>query len=66
MSKPRRIPPETEIRSTPADTYIGIRVPAHLNDQLQAIAKRENNGKSAVCRRLLTSALKTSHDHEAA
>lgn len=66
MSKPRRISPEKEARSNLAEKYIGIRVPAHLNDQLNAIAKRESNGKSAVCRRLLTLALATSHDSEAA
>jgi predicted DNA-binding protein len=37
---------------------IGIRVPAHMNDQLEALAKRENNGVSAVIRRLLTQALR--------
>lgn len=46
--------------SDSADTaYIGIRIPRALNNQLSAIAKRESNGKSAVCRRLLSRALAT-------
>ncbi len=45
---------------------IGIRVPARMNDQLEAIAKRENNGVSAVVRRLLAAALAPAHGDEAA
>jgi hypothetical protein len=36
---------------------IAIRVDPRLNDQIEAIAKREHNGIAAVCRRLLTEAL---------
>jgi hypothetical protein len=39
---------------------IGIKVPQRLGDQLVALARRESNGVSAVCRRLLTEALE--HD----
>lgn len=44
---------------------IGVRVPARMGDQLQALARRENNGVSAVVRRLLTEAL-DHHGDEAA
>ena len=57
MSKPHRTSRETEIRPDKSDRHIGIRVPPELNDQLQAIARREHNGISAVCRRLLAAAL---------
>lgn len=40
-----------------APVQIGIRVPAKMGDQLAAIADRENNGASAVVRRLLAEAL---------
>lgn len=36
---------------------IGIKMPARLSDRLEAIARRESNGISAVCRRLLEEAL---------
>jgi metal-responsive CopG/Arc/MetJ family transcriptional regulator len=36
---------------------IGIKVPLRLSDRLEEIARRESNGISAVCRRLLTEAL---------
>ena len=54
----------TEIRSAAAKS-IGVRVPAHMGDQLEALARRENNGVSAVVRRLLTAAL-SEHGDEAA
>jgi hypothetical protein len=41
----------------PRPVQIGVRVPAKLGDQLAAIAERENNGVSAVVRRLLAEAL---------
>lgn len=53
-------------RSEPAEKYVGLRIPSHLNDRLDAIARRENNGKSAVLRRLISRALATSPDDEAA
>lgn len=36
---------------------IGIKVPRELSRQLESIARRERNGVSAVCRRLLSSAV---------
>lgn len=61
---PRPKPLPAEIHSD-ARVQIGIRVPARISDQLKAIALAENNGVSAVVRRLLTAAL-AAHDHEAA
>lgn len=52
----------TEIRST---RQLGIRVPIRLSDQLEALARRENNGVSAVCRRLLAAALATNGNEAA-
>src|SRR5688572_11285187 len=48
-----------------ANKQLGIRVPVELSDRLESIARREHNGISAVCRRLLASAL-ADHDNEAA
>jgi predicted HicB family RNase H-like nuclease len=48
------LPEDSETRSS---KQLGVRVPTHINDQLEAIAKRESNGVSAVVRRLLTAAL---------
>jgi hypothetical protein len=53
-----------EIRST-AGKQIGLRVPARMGAQLEALAQRENNGVIAVIRRLLTLAL-AEHGNEAA
>ena len=36
---------------------LALRVPAHIDHQLGALAQRENNSISAVVRRLLTAAL---------
>ena len=36
---------------------IGLRVPVHVRTQLRELARLENNGVSAVCRRILTDAL---------
>ena len=44
---------------------LGIRVPARMGDQLAALARKENNGVSALVRRLLTEAL-ADHGHEGA
>ena len=57
-TQPRRSPPRTDIRRRDlADSYVGLRLPAHLIEQIDAIARRESNGKSSVVRRLLTQAL---------
>lgn len=37
--------------------HIGVKVPMRLVERIQEIARRENNGISAVCRRLLTVAV---------
>ncbi len=44
--------PETE-----STKQIGVKVPIELSDRLQNIARRERNGVSAVCRRLLSDAI---------
>ena len=49
----------------PRPKQIGVRLPAHLNTKLEALARRENNGVSATVRRLLTAAL-ARHGDEAA
>jgi hypothetical protein len=54
-----------EIRLT-AGKQIGLRVPARMGAQLEAMARRENNGVSAVIRRLLTAALADDGHNEAA
>lgn len=55
MSQPRkRRQPEEQ----PTKKVLGVRVPAGLNDQLEAMARRENNGVSTIVRRLLTEALR--------
>jgi hypothetical protein len=36
---------------------LGIRVPYRIAEELERLARAENNGVSAICRRLLTSAL---------
>lgn len=36
---------------------IGVKVPLELNERLKAVARRESNGISAVCRRLLSEAV---------
>lgn len=59
-SAPKASPP---IR---AAKQIGIRVPVSLSDQLEALARKESNGVSAVVRRLLTVALAASHDTDEA
>jgi predicted DNA-binding protein len=51
-------------RPAPTAKQIGIRIPLDLIDRLEAIARRENNGLSAVVRRLLTAAI--DHSDEAA
>jgi predicted DNA-binding protein len=52
-----RTAPDAPTRPDPPAKQIGIRIPPELSDRLEAIARRENNGISAVCRRLLTTAL---------
>jgi Arc/MetJ-type ribon-helix-helix transcriptional regulator len=54
MANSRRQPTSPEAPTK----QIGVRVPAHVNDQLDALAQRENNSISAVVRRLLTKALR--------
>ena len=51
MSKPRGTPETTS-------KQIGLRLPADLNRQLEDLAQKENNGLSAVCRRLLSRGLR--------
>jgi hypothetical protein len=58
-STPNEPPP---IHST---KQLGIRVPTQMSDRLEAIARREHNGVSAVCRRLLAQSL-AAHGDEAA
>lgn len=58
----RRQLPTSHSQPESATKSIGIRVPVLLGKQLEALARRENNGVSAVVRRLLTAAL----SHEAA
>jgi hypothetical protein len=58
----RSTPKEPSVQST---KQLGIRVPTQMSDRLEAIAKREHNGVSAVCRRLLAESL-ASHGDEAA
>jgi hypothetical protein len=60
MSDARKSP-ATETRQ-PAAKQIGVRVPADLQIQLEAIARREHNGVAAVCRRLITAALAAESD----
>lgn len=59
---PRRQTDATYPVTTSTTRVIGVRLPARMTDQLEALARRENNGISAVVRRLLTAAL----SHEAA
>jgi hypothetical protein len=65
MANTRRPTDPSTHPDTPALKQIGIRVPARMSDQLEALARRENNGVSAVIRRLLTAAL-AEHGDEAA
>jgi hypothetical protein len=51
----------TDNRSDAPARQLGIRLPAHMGEQLEAMARRENNGISAVVRRLLTAALADSN-----
>lgn len=60
MAKRRHRP----LTTSPADhrnngpaKQIGIRIPPQMNDQLEALARRERNGVSSVIRRLLAAAL---------
>jgi hypothetical protein len=57
--------PSTETCSEHSFEQLGIRMPAHLNARLEEIARREHNGVSAVCRRLLPAAL-AAHESDAA
>lgn len=58
MSKPRRtLTTDADIRTAGAK-QIALRVPAALNEQLEIIARRECNGISAVCRRLIRRGLR--------
>lgn len=58
MSKPRRtLTTDADIRTAGAK-QIAIRVSLDLNEQLEIIARRECNGVSAVCRRLISRGLR--------
>jgi predicted DNA-binding protein len=62
----RRRRPQTEPSKIENPTrQVGIRLPKHMGDQLEALARRENNGVSSIVRRLLTKAL-AEHGNEAA
>jgi hypothetical protein len=58
MSKPRGTSDEPAVTGS---KQIGLRVPADLNQQLELIARRECNGVSAVCRRLIRQGLRDEH-----
>jgi metal-responsive CopG/Arc/MetJ family transcriptional regulator len=43
---------------SPTKKQIGIRLPARLSNQLDALAVREHNSVSSIVRRLLTTAIR--------
>jgi hypothetical protein len=57
MSTDPQTAPDAPTRPDPPTKQLGVRIPTELSLRLEAIARRENNGVSAVCRRLLTAAL---------
>lgn len=64
MAKDRRT--KSDALTTAPAKQIGIRVPARMSDQLEALARAENNSTSSVVRRLLTQALADADGDEAA
>ncbi len=49
--------PDPRADSPEVTKQIGIRLPVRIAEKLEAMARRESNGVSAVCRRLLSSGL---------
>lgn len=66
MAKDRRTKSDALRLPTAPAKQIGIRVPARMSDQLEALARRENNSTSSIVRRLLTQALADADGDEAA
>lgn len=65
MANSRRPSTKTPRPVCAAAKHIGLRVPIQISDRLEAIARREHNGVSAVVRRLLTAALAANGDEAA-